>query len=1300
MFTVDVIEQTGTSGSATFDVNIADATRITARSNPHGTPGSDIETIGATNAAATTATYSDSIFLDDNATLSSAVGGASLLFTGNAFDIKNHGLTIDGNNPALAADPRTIVYNGAPIDAFDGISCYAGVGSLTIDHNVVRNATYTGIDLENGSAAASSANSVSSNLIQNIGGAGAGFGSGIFLSNNFYAAVTNNVIETALIGIQTQDFSAANPGGPGTAQISGNTIAAVGSGIWYNDFSAAASPFLISDNTITAVEDAASLGRWVGVLISSQLASAGATFENNAIDGSATAANHSQTSYGIEASAGSAVVTDSLIENNGIGIYAHGGASVTVSSNGILGNTTGIEIADATLVSATNNIISGGQYGIRIDPTAASVGPIGGGSLAGNSIYGNVIAGLRNDSSLAINATGNWWSSADGPNSALNLYQPNNPTGDTILGDQVTFAPWLTSGTDTAPTTNGFQPTSLDSHAPVLSGQLDQAATEGSAQSVNLGSFSDADNSGGGAWHIIVNWGDNSAGDSFNAASGGNLGALVHTFAQEGHDTVTVTVIEQAGTAGLAAFDVNVAVAPSTFQVTSFNGSPSGFDATFDRPVDVSRLNLYSGASDELGPADVTLVGQHGNSPVLGSLIWDAATNTAHFVATGGVLAPDTYSVDLASRANGWTDSNGSPLDGLATGVAGSGDYTNTFVVAAPTAPVLSLPDFARGPGQSVNVNADGTARTPNLPVHLSDAGGLRSLSFEIDFDPSLLNLTGAVMASGLPADWSVTAQRTNSGGAAQLVVSAFGATALGAGPSDIVDLVGDIPSGASYRAAQVLKPINVELNSGAIGVVVDEAVEKVAYFGDATGDSTLSGLDASFISRNVVSLDDGFSAYPLTDPRIIADVTGDGTLSGLDASFAARAVVGNLPATIPAVPSHATPAMNGLDPTVSIPLGVAAVAGGTVTLPVAVSEANGLQAIDLVLAYDPSALSISPADVSLSGFAAAGGWTQALSLATPGEIRLSLYGTNPIAASGAGPLVNITFHVSPTAAGGEYPINVVTAPSTASRLNEGLLSLSTSNGSIVVESSFEVVNTNDDGPGSLRQAIESANGLGDAASTIRFALPAGPRTISLLTPLPATAAPVVMQLGATQDVTILGNIDGAGSLVVNGGNKLTVNHIVQNALVIGGTEGSVGTVTIAASDAAGNPLVSAAPAVPPQATAATADALSTSTTPTVTATRAGAVIHKTVAATPLVRPIIPNGFEPHFMSTIVASSPDELAYKMAHDAAFVQTNFASAIDDALVDLLTGSIHRRHRGASPPTPAIDEVIAEWRVLRG
>ena len=45
----------------------------------------------------------------------------------------------------------------------------------------------------------------------------------------------------------------------------------------------------------------------------------------------------------------------------------------------------------------------------------------------------------------------------------------------------------------------------------------------------------------------------------------------------------------------------------------------------------------------------------------------------------------------------------------------------------------------------------------------------------------------------------------------------------------------------------------------------------KVAYFGDAwCAYGTLSGTDATFISRNTVALDTGFSAYPLTDPRLV----------------------------------------------------------------------------------------------------------------------------------------------------------------------------------------------------------------------------------------------------------------------------------------------------------------------------------------------------------------------------------------------------------------------------------------------
>ncbi len=67
-----------------------------------------------------------------------------------------------------------------------------------------------------------------------------------------------------------------------------------------------------------------------------------------------------------------------------------------------------------------------------------------------------------------------------------------------------------------------------------------------------------------------------------------------------------------------------------------------------------------------------------------------------------------------------------------------------------------------------------------------------------------------------------------------------------------------------------------------------------------------------------------------------------------------------------------------------------------------------------------------------------------------------------------------------------------------------------------------------------------------------------------------SNAAAGVLVSGTQQQV---GGIDGSGTTQVNAGSDLTANHIIQNALIIGGTAGSPALVTIAASDASGNPL-------------------------------------------------------------------------------------------------------------------------------
>ena len=222
------------------------------------------------------------------------------------------------------------------------------------------------------------------------------------------------------------------------------------------------------------------------------------------------------------------------------------------------------------------------------------------------------------------------------------------------------------------------------------------------------------------------------------------------------------------------------------------------------------------------------------------------------------------------------------------------------------------------------------------------------------------------------------------------------------------------------------------------------------------------------------------------------------------------------------------------------------------------------------------------------------------------------------------------------------------------------------------------VSNGLDSGPGSLRQAILNAARVPGIAHQIQFQLPAGLQTITLLSPLPAMADPLVAVMDATQNVTVspspasawdsynaltktgagaltlsevssfagniqisggslklngpttptfsagigvtvtgtgvlelggsasdltasvnvnngssaaagivvsgtnqvVGGINGVGNLMVNAGSALKANHVIETALIIGGSAGSPATLTIAPSDFNGNPLESQATAV------------------------------------------------------------------------------------------------------------------------
>ncbi|MEC4985173.1 MAG: cohesin domain-containing protein [Oscillatoria sp. PMC 1068.18] len=329
--------------------------------------------------------------------------------------------------------------------------------------------------------------------------------------------------------------------------------------------------------------------------------------------------------------------------------------------------------------------------------------------------------------------------------------------------------------------------------------------------------------------------------------------------------------------------DGSFEVIPASFRVVDFASNPSGFEIKFNRELDLSELNLYDGQDLSEDLPDLTLVGNK-TGAVDGSLVYDADRKTITFVKTGGILAADTYTVNLDSRIDGFIDVEGELLDGDRDNTPG-GDYTQTFTIDKNKARILSLPDFTRGDLQFVEV--------PNgslgLPISIDNAGKVTSIDLELSYDADFLDITGASLAADVPADWEIEINLDTPG---QVQLSLSGTKALSGKDLELLFLEAIVPTFAPDLASQVISISSVTLNEGKIDGIGDRAIHQVGYLGDATGNGAYTSLDASFIARVAAGLDTGFDAYPLTDPVVIGDVTGDGTISSMDAAIVAREAI------------------------------------------------------------------------------------------------------------------------------------------------------------------------------------------------------------------------------------------------------------------------------------------------------------------------------------------------------------------------------------------------------------------------
>jgi autotransporter-associated beta strand protein len=547
--------------------------------------------------------------------------------------------------------------------------------------------------------------------------------------------------------------------------------------------------------------------------------------------------------------------------------------------------------------------------------------------------------------------------------------------------------------------------------------------------------------------HVHFASSDNAANLPVDSTLSNGTGSFSTVFNTAGSQTITVTDTSATnpivmGTSG--------SLTTRGLIVTSFTPMPTGFTVTFSKPFVPGNVSLYGTSTSTV--QDVTLVGDHVGA-ISGSLVMDASNTSMTFKATANslllmngyaspVLPDDTYTATIVSggsTSSGFSDVLGIGLDGLNN--ATSANYVSapfTTHYEADHIPVLSMPDFARGPNPSQDIKVPNNTGA-GIPITLYSAAGVTDVTFTLSYNPALITVSGALTGNATDPASSFTLVNSPT------IADATHATASfhfqDATPQSGVVVLGDItaivPATAAgdYKAKELLQLSAITINHGAVpGAVSANGVHVNAYFGDVTGNGTIDALDVATASNVAQGKDTGLAAYPLLDPAIVGDVAADFSIDAGDSSTLA-AFVSRLPsAQIPAIPSGLTITPGGPDPTLS--LGGAqrqgdkekgrqgdtsASPGLVVTVPVMLDDphpagSTGMTEAILALTFDPSVSSV--ASVTLGSLQGLGtGWqlSTAVDQAT-GQIAITLYSLTPLTESQAGSLVNITFNVLATA--------------------------------------------------------------------------------------------------------------------------------------------------------------------------------------------------------------------------------------------------------------------------------------------
>ena len=280
-------------------------------------------------------------------------------------------------------------------------------------------------------------------------------------------------------------------------------------------------------------------------------------------------------------------------------------------------------------------------------------------------------------------------------------------------------------------------------------------------------------------------------------------------------------------------------------------------------------------------------------------------------------------------------------LDGDRGGTAGDDLITNISVTESNDV-LLTVPSFARGPGQAVDIGEAGAG----LPISVSNADGIADMRLRLRYNPELLNITeeDVVLADGLPEDWQRTGLVISDG---QVIIDLSGTTPLEAGATDLVKLLAKVPEDATFNTSQVLQVSGGAIDGDRNPIPLEEsaAVHQVAFLGDANADGIIDFGDVLAV-KSLVTSDDisGFERFDLTDPLLIGDVNEDDFIDLEDVSAIAQESLDDS-ALIPYIDTTLVPDAPIATPTIALISDATAQPGGTV--PVTISLTDSMEALD-----------------------------------------------------------------------------------------------------------------------------------------------------------------------------------------------------------------------------------------------------------------------------------------------------------------------------------------------------------------